>query len=197
MPTSVPGEQRRRWAEELSGEVLGIVVRTDCRAQAGLEHEIYDSLVEVVKELAADEPLTPQAVLRIGLSGMSRAEEKQFLVQNLLESVKRGNKLTDTINKYRELGLTDVDTEADSPAYNPSAERAKNGAFLNRLGRQIKRFAVRLLKIIVEALRLLGLEKAGIKPSLGLAAGMPSFSLEIDIEAVTIQEFLDILVDTR
>jgi len=189
-------EELSEFIGPLRSELDKVAVSTDCRAQAGIQTEVKDVLASIVGTLEESEDLDPRSILNAGLRGLTATDQEAFLMTNLLEAVKSNKSLTKTVEKYRELGLTKVNVTKAAPNFDPKATREPTGKGLMRLRNLLSRFAIRLFTIVTRALEKLG-GACAANPSVGFVGGVPSFSFELDLGSHGVDDFLDILADSR
>ena len=176
--------------EEAKAAAGGMTMKTSCSTQDALQKEQQGYLLGVLKDLAGDGDLKPGQMIRRGLTAFTQVEAKAFIVQNVLESVKGGKSLTDTLKHYHAIGFTAVNPVQLRPT--ADGTQPKNGVFLVRIWESIKKVAGIIAKIIVNAIKTAP-EMVGVKPSIGIAMGFPSISFEIEPESKNFKEIWETL----
>ena len=130
----------------------------------------------------------PKEVLARGFEALGKVEARQFVVQNILESVKRGESLNLTLRKFNELGLTDLRLPSPDFESTGAERREKSGGLLMKLMGWTRKFTHALFEIIINAIKAIP-KFAAIKPSVGVVGAFPSLTFELEGEAVTIHDF--------
>lgn len=177
--------------KQANEEVAGMQLDTTCSAQGAFQSEQQEYLSGVFKELVNGGEFVPSEVIRKGLAAFNKIEARAFIIQNVLESVKHGKGLTQTLKEYGKLGLTEVRTEQLTPT--ADGTQPPNGTFLIRLWNSFKSLAGKIIGIITNAIKLAP-EMAGVEPSVGLAGlGFPTISFQIKPESQSFKEIWDIL----
>jgi hypothetical protein len=134
----------------------------------------------------------PREVLARGFEALGEVEARQFVIQNILESVKRGESLNATLRKFNELGLTDLPLPLSDFESRGAGRREKSGGLLMTIMGWTKNFTHALLAIIINAIRSIP-EFVAIKPSVGVVGAFPSLTFELEGEAVTIHDLFNYL----
>lgn len=179
---------------------LEIIIRTDIKPpaetaqqstgpppEADLQYAVMDkvqaTLHRILASMKEGKP-DPESVFQKGLAALADIDRERFVIENLLESVKRGESLAKTLTAYRSLNLTDIEvTKAqsdDSGTPRPSIVGAGD-TFLQCV-KWLKTVATKIIHIIINAMKMTP-KFVGIKPSIGWSGLFPSFSLQFDLEA--------------
>ena len=124
-------------------------------------------------------------MIQRGLEAFSKVEAKAFVIRNILESVKGGKGLSQTLKDYYDLGLTEVKPEQSQPALDRT--EPKDGVFLIGLWSSFKAIGGIILNLVINAFRC-SAEMVGIKPIIGFALGFPTIAFTIEPESVTGKE---------
>ena len=158
-------------------------------AATKLLRDEYRGLVDsVAKSLKMEKP-DAEIVLRKAFEALNRVERFRWLVENLVEAVKRDDSLNNSVKRYGSLGLIEgcattlPDEERESPwPWNPGS-----GRFLRKLWDKLERVALTVMELVVNAIKVIPkLVALKPKPSIGLSGPFPTFSLSFDIEAESI-----------
>jgi hypothetical protein len=142
----------------------------------------------------------PRAEVKAALQGLSRLESQGFVLQNLMEAVKRDDSFSDTIARYGKLGILPKgkSLEPDSKT-NPWNSSMGVWRILKSIKAQFRTVALRLISILLNALKTLPMFVT-LKPlpSIGWSGFLPSFSLQFDLEAegVALSELIDVLLES-
>ncbi len=160
---------------------------------ASLDQELVSTVQELLLKLSPDAVPRPDQVFRHALEGLDRIEAQRFLVENLLESVKRGESISKVLSRYKNLGLLKAtavpegkagtaDAQEDGTAIGPALMRRKKG---------IRRIVTDVIHIAINALKSVP-DWVEIKPHIHLLP-VPSLSFSIEGKGKTVQEIFEIL----
>jgi hypothetical protein len=171
-------------------------------AQRMLVHEYEKMVTKIAEDLKRASP-EPEMVLEHSTRGLHRVDRCRHLLENLLEAVKRGESLNNTLDEFGRLDLAEK-ASASSPlgiekATSPFLWNLGAGRFLRRMLRRLKKLALTLIELVVNAVRAIPrFVSIHPKPSLGFAGAFPTLSFEFDLEAepITIHELFHALEGT-
>jgi hypothetical protein len=178
-------------------------------AATGKLVNLYRSTLDrVFKEL--DAALTPDVAFRKGLAELDTVERLRHLLDNLLEAVKRGCSLQNTLTNLNHAGLVEdqgIGQEIKN-AFTKEEEKKSPfpsswgvGKLVNTLLSGLKNVALTVFEIVINALKAMPKYiSLKPKPSIGLAGAFPTFSLPLELEAesITLSElFNDLTGRTR
>lgn len=177
-------------------------------ALSGLSNEpIKEILAEDILKMMSDlkddivKATTPEEIFQKALKGMDNLDKKNFLLDNLLEGLKRGDTPAKLLHRYDKLGLLDLgerqkQVEAMSTDENDLSSNGL-GRFIQKLKMIIRRSGLTMTALISPALKgipkLLKLEhkvtfgKHGLIPEI-------SFGVGSDI-GTTLQDLIEIVKD--
>jgi hypothetical protein len=164
--------------------------------------EKFDEMVRGVLESVKREVAEAEAILKGGLHALEKVEEFRFLLDNVIEAVKRNDSLHNTLKRYEELGLIPQACLADVPDEKPESPWRWNrnaGPFLRKLWHRVRKVALIVMEIVVNAIKVIPkFASLKLKPSIGVAGAFPTFHLqfELDAESVTIHELFHDLLDS-
>ena len=132
-------------------------------------------------------------MLQRGLRALNRVEQFRFLLENLLEAVKRDDSLQNSLSLYGSLGLHDfpVANLSEEKKQSPWPFNPNSGRLLRKLWDRLRKAALTLMEIVTNAIKVIPkLVSIKPKPSIGLSGPFPTFSLQFDLEAesITIHE---------
>jgi hypothetical protein len=152
------------------------------------------TLKQILEELKDDNP-DPTSGFQKGLKALDKIDKERFLIENLLEAVKRGESLKDTLKKYNYLGLTNINVDHGPdvpPAMPPSSMGA--GVLLRRFSDRLKKLATKVAQGVVHAMKAIP-KFVGMKPSIGVAGPFPtlSFQISLEVEWLTLASFFQTL----
>jgi hypothetical protein len=119
-----------------------------------------------------------------------RIETFRFVLENLLEAVKRGESLQDSLKNYNYVGVLKNQSAAkfkDDVHNSPYQSNADSGWFVRSLWKAVKKVALKVMEIMTHAIKAVPKwVTLKPKPSIGLAGAFPTFSLEIELDAESI-----------
>jgi hypothetical protein len=156
----------------------------------------HQALLENILESLSEEKADPASIFQKGLAALSEIDKERFLIENLLERVKQGYSLRDTVEKYHGLGLTDIDvsqipSDGSKPLAGSEPPESSIGAgkFLQGIQQNLKKVAAKIIQLVINAMKAIP-KFVGIKPSIGFSGPFPTFSLQFDLqtESLTVYE---------
>jgi hypothetical protein len=160
-----------------------------------LREEYRKVLTSIIESLRMEKP-DAEIVLRKGLAAMNRIERFRWLVENLLEAVKRDDSLNNSLKRYGSLGLLDEcagslpEEKKNSPwPWNPGT-----GRFLGKLWDRLQRVALTVMELVVNAIKVIPkLVALKPKPSIGVSGPFPTFSLsfELEVDSITLHDLFN------
>lgn len=161
--------------------------------------EQYSKMIgDVISSLNFDRP-APELVFKNGLNALKRIEEFRFLLDNLLEAVKRDDSLQNSLTRYSELGLIDfpVSHLTEEKRNSPWAFNGGAGRVLKRLLGRLRDAALTVMEMVINAMKQIP-HLISLKPKaeIGITGPFPSFGvqIEIEVEPVTLHEFFRALL---
>jgi hypothetical protein len=162
----------------------------------------YGNMIRnVINNLKVERP-DPQLVFRKGLSALKTIEEFRFILENLLEAVKHGDSLQNTLRRYgseelkllEDWGLGEVPEETEKNS--PWRSNIGVGTFLRKMWGGLRKAALTVMDLVTEAIALIP-QLATVKPkaSIGITGPFPTFDLQFEIEgpSFTIHELFQAL----
>lgn len=176
--------------EDLKDALSAAVVLPDAHR---ILYEQYSKMIRaVIKDLTLEKP-DPDLVLQRGLRALNRVEQFRFLLENLLEAVKRDTSLQNSLRLYGSLGLHDfpVANLSEETRQSPWPFNPNSGRLLRKLWDRLRKAALTLMEIVTNAIKVIPkLVSIKPQPSIGLSGPFPTFSLQFDLEAesITIHE---------
>jgi hypothetical protein len=162
----------------------------------------FDELVGTVVESVKREVAEPEAILKGCMNALEKVEEFRFLLDNVIESVKRDQSLHNTLKQYQEAGLVQhkaLCDMTDEVRNSPWPWNRDAGPFLRKLWHRLRKVALIVIEIVVNAIQVVPkFASLKLKPSIGIAGAFPTFHLqfELEAEAVTIHELFHDLFDS-
>ena len=165
----------------------------------GLLLDEYERLHDtIIKDLS--ETSDPQILFERSLRSLDRLERFRFVIDNLLETVKRDDSLNNILQTYYDVGL--ITRRANDPTLptekrvNPWPWNRSAGDFLRKIMRGLKKLALTLFEILVNALKAIPrLAEIEIRPNVGISGPFPTIQFDFDLKAkgITIHELFEAL----
>lgn len=158
--------------------------------------EQFQTMVgSLIDDLSVEKP-EPEVVLKRAFAAMNRIERHRFLLENLLEAVKRDESLQNSLGNYARLGLLDFEFPNTTEEKRQSPWRSNSGAgkLLRTLWDRLRRVAMTVMEIAINAIKVIAkLVAIKPKPSIGLSGPFPTFTLQFELEAesITIHELFN------
>lgn len=160
------------------------------RAQTLLAEHFYE-ILKSIKQAFGPTDIEPDSLFLKGHEALEKLEAFRFVLDNLLEAVKKGCSLQDTMGHYADLGLLDGLPPLAADTHNsPWASNAGAGRFITWVGKKLKNAALALMEIMTNALKA-SPKWFSLKPSIGFTAAFPTFMLEIDGESVSLRDLFN------
>lgn len=164
--------------------------------------EQYSKMIgDVIRSLSFDRP-APELVFKNGLNSLKRIEEFRFLLDNLLEAVKRDDSLQNSLTRYGELGLIDfpVSHLAEEKRNSPWPFNRGAGRVLRKLLERLRDAALTVMEMVINAMKQIP-HLISLKPKaeIGVSGPFPTFEVQIDIEVepVTLHELFRALLGSE
>jgi hypothetical protein len=163
---------------------------------------VLDSFDKILEDTERElkEKTDAESLLKNGLRALARIERFRFLLDNLLESVKRDQSLHNSVLLFKTAGLFDSPNVSIDPSEetrnSPWRSNQGSGAFLRKILNRVKQVALTLMELVTNAIKVIPrLVSLKPKPSIGLSGPFPTFSLEFELEAesITIHELFEVL----
>lgn len=161
--------------------------------------EQYSKMIsDVITRLSFDRP-DPELVYKNGLSALKRIEQFRFLLDNLIEAVKRDDSLQNCLIRYHELGLIDfsVANLTEEKRNSPWPFNRGVGRVLKKLWERLRDAALTVMEMVISAIKQIP-HLVSLKPKaeIGVSGPFPTFEVQIDIEVepVTLHEFFRALL---
>jgi hypothetical protein len=152
--------------------------------------ELLETLTAILAHVSPDGPLNADAVFRNGLEAMELIDAKRFVIDNLLEGLKRGEDPATLVDRFRKLGLlsnpsaTGIQPTIPSDADVPS-EFIESKSML-------KRWGLAVAQIVVNAIRTIP-KFVEIEPSISFVLGVPALSFALKGKGMSIHELFEAL----
>jgi hypothetical protein len=166
--------------------------------KGALQKYHQNALNRIITDLEADATADPAVILRKALASLAKVDDMRFVLQNLLEALKRaGIEETGIVKKtldfYQHLGLTDLPVSLETSSNPPSDPHNPWGwgAVLRDLLKWLNKVALTLMEIVINAIKAIPMF-IGIKPSI-VVGPLPSLSFELVAESVSVAELFKVL----
>jgi hypothetical protein len=167
-----------------------------------LQNDLDYLLDEIIQDVSPTGTPDPRAIMNKALAGLSKVEAKSFVLQNLLEAIKKGIgsesiNVTTILQGYNRLGLTTIDlgfpVETKILQYEADGANIEGfGKFIRGLLKKVFKIALTLIEIIKNAVKKV-FGSVGIKPIIGVTGVFPSLSFQLEVENLTSAEFFEVL----
>lgn len=154
-----------------------------------LDDELSKILNEIFMEIPRTDRLDPQEVFRKAIQCLPKVDRGRMLIDNLLESLKRGDKLPDIVKRYRDLGLLTASDEskANNTAIAGLADLVERRGIWKRVGTSVIRIAVNAFKSIPKW--------AEIEPSIMFVGPVPAIGFTLKGKGMSIQDLFEVLIE--
>jgi hypothetical protein len=164
---------------------LDVDVSENQSQKALLDHH-QKILKGIVESLKKEEKTEPASIFQKGLTALSDLEKERYLLENLLEAVKRGESLRNVLERYNTLKLTNYEISnvaRESPTSTKSLPSSSGGAgsLLRQLLGRLKKVAIKIMQLLTNALRVIP-KFMSIKPSIGFSGPFPTLSFQLDLQ---------------
>jgi hypothetical protein len=155
--------------------------------KALLDHhqKLLTGIVESLKKVEKPEPAS---VFQKGLTALADLEKERYLLENLLEAVKRGESFRNVLERYNNLKLTDYQI-TNVPRENTTSTKSNTlpssssgaGNLLRQLLGRLKKVSLKIMQLLVNVLKVIP-KFMSIKPSIGFSGPFPTLSFQLDLQ---------------
>ncbi len=187
------GMDRFEKEREVSAETLKDAIGSDeAQPKDEVQRDIQDDVVSPLSQIigSIQDATDPEEVFAVGLAALETVEQKRFITQNLLEAVKGGQSLPETLVRYNKLGLIDYGAEEDVQRYEGAEDSAAMpGRFLNGVLKMLKKFAAQMISLICKAVAYTD-RFAGLSPVVGFVGTFPNLSFQLQPNVENLAEAL-------
>jgi len=152
-----------------------------------LDFELKETLKKILENIPKEGRVDPEDVFRAAVSSLPILDAKRYLVDNLLESLKRGEVLSETMKRYKDLGLiSEGPSPADSnaPIMNLGTELQNRKGLWGRITTTIMGDGVNALKAIPKWVE--------IEPQVTFIGLVPVLSFSLKGKGIAIQDLFDV-----
>jgi len=162
------------------------------QAQRSLLDKHQELLKQIVEDFKKEEKPEPASVFQKGLRALSNIEKERFLVENLLEDIKRGESFRNILERYNTLNLSNFET-TNIPRENATTTRSRNqvttlppssagaGDLLQQLLERLKKVAIKVMQLLINAMKVIP-KFVSVKPIVGFSGPFPTFSFQLDLQ---------------
>lgn len=157
----------------------------------------WNSLNDEIANDLSLEVADAEIAYKHALRSLERVQACRFLIENLLEAIKRDESLNNTVKNYQNLGLF-----PESPGLLPEEKRnspwpwrAGGGAFLKKIMKGLKKLALILIELVVNAVKAIPrFVEIEIRPHIGVVGPFPTLTFDFGLQAKgTIRELFEAL----
>lgn len=163
---------------------------------------IIDHLSTMLKNILSDlrSKQEPDQILTMALGGLTKIQQEQFVLENILESLKKGEDLTNISSRLERLGLlpSEFKTEPipdDKNVPDPKVQQERNwgaGKFFRDLLKKLKKPALLLLESAMSAAKAAG-KFVEVTPIIGFVGPVPTVSLKFESKGASVEELIKML----
>ncbi len=157
-----------------------------------LDRGLSETLNSIFASLSGEGTSSPEAVFRKALKSLNEVEAKRFVLDNLLESVKRGEKIREVLVRYGTLGLLPV---ADSDHQVLDSEPLKTTRALLERKSIWERVATTVMQIGINGLKTLP-KFVEIEPHVHVFP-IPGLSFSLKAKGMSVYELFESLRDAQ
>ena len=192
MPDPLPREEfihfHRDGLKNLEIDRARLVAEGRVSELATLDTELIETLNQVFKKLSDAGRTDPEQVFREAIGALDNLDAKRFLIENLLEALKRGEGLKETLERYKNLGLIRV---APSPNItNPNLASVGKGLVTRKS--LWRRVTTAVVQIAVNAFKSIP-KWIEIEPQITFIGPIPAVSFTLKGKGMNIQELFETL----
>jgi hypothetical protein len=164
------------------------------RHLAGVSKDIHDWANRTVigfTEIGRTKKLHAEEILTKAMSSLTEAERYQFLLNNLIEGLKHGDTPLRMIERYNEIGLTDIPIEPPvrgggvmpNPQITPPQSASKPVRFIRKIFNGLASICGHFIKIAIAMAQAISEHvKIKFKPVVGSTSFLPSLSFLLEPE---------------
>ena len=207
--------QAEQWLRECKKDVEldyfhGQSIKKDAETDP-LKLIIADDILNLLEDLknAVIKSTSPEEVFKTAFKGLNQLEQKQFVIDNLMEGIKRGEKPSILLKRYEQIGIFqvgEVHRESLQDQRGPGAklqemnsrdndsfeQQAKEmGSFIYKCKQVLKRSALTFCSLACAAMKNIP-SYIKFEPTIKLGPGLSSISIGLSSDAdFTLQDFID------
>ncbi|HLO18750.1 MAG TPA: hypothetical protein VK206_28220 [Anaerolineales bacterium] len=173
-------------------ENLKLKLQTDQVPElAALDESLTNTLNNILERLAKPGQLSPQEIFKEALKLIPEVDAKRFLIENLLEDLKRGGNMPDIAQRYHTLGLLNQPEVSNAQPTNPVIKLGEK--LINRkrswgkVGAFLCQFAINALRVISKSVE--------IEPQLLIVGGIPSIGFTFKGSGLSFDDIIQTLTE--
>jgi len=163
------------------------------------ERAMIDHLSAIMMEMLSTvrKENEPDKVFAAAMQGLNKMQQEQFILENILESLKRGENLPEVMSRFNKLGL--VKNQEDAAPVNiadneSAAPYSRQGSFFMNLGKKIGRSSMILTKLAWAAAKAAG-KFVEVVPVIGFVGPVPSVSLQLKPKGASVDELIELVME--
>lgn len=187
---------------------------TDFSGEMAAIDGVIDLIADILKDVSGE--TNPKTIARKAFSHLDKVNQQRFVLENMLEGLKRGESMNNLAVNYQHLGLMTVPHSGATiilgevtkekleasmipprPAGNPNnipAPEPGMGKWLwGLITGALKKVAVRLMSMLSNALGAIP-HFINIKPIVGMAGIFPTLSFQLEAGDMSLHEFWELLM---
>lgn len=180
----------RTTCKDLELETLRLQHESATQPATPIVPELIAMLREITSKLSPEGVIAPEAMFRAGLDAMDLVEAKRFVLDNLLEALKRGDKVAAVFKRFQDLGLL----AHPAPGVKPSSASSDEDAIkdLQKSKGLLKRTGLAAAQIATNAFRSIP-KYVEIEPSISIVGVVPVLTFALKGKGVTVHELYETL----
>jgi hypothetical protein len=152
--------------------------------------DLLATLNHILSILSPEAALTPDAMFRAGLDAMELVDAKRFVFDNLLEGLKRGEKPSVLVDRYRGLGLLG-DQKSGAKRAPLDSDADLTGDVVQGRG-LLKRCGLAAAQVVANAIRSVP-KFVEIEPSISFVGPVPVLGFTLKGKGMSIHELFEAL----
>lgn len=154
-----------------------------------LDTDLMSTLTSIFEKLSAAQERGPEEAFKTALEATNAVDAKRFILENLLEGMKRDNQanIQQLITRYQELGLLSKDSPPISPTLTPlqgTIALVERKSILERFGIAVAQLGIATFKAIPKFVE--------VEPGLTFVGPIPCLSFNLKGKAINGYEILEI-----
>ena len=154
----------------------------------GLDDGLQNTVKNLRHKLAEGSDKGPENVFRLAMASLKEVDRQRFIIENALEAMKRGDKISETLARYRNLGLiSDLSTPASEPS--PEDIPLRSTVALSQRKSIIEQVAATVQRIAVNAVKSVP-KWIGVEPHVQFFGPVPVIGFTLKGKGMTLHDFL-------
>jgi hypothetical protein len=153
--------------------------------------DLQNLMVGILEEVQANRYHSPTKQLSVALSALSKLEKREFVLSNMLEQLKKGEDYYKILERFNNLGITDIEIPEEQEEQTPNNEGKGSGIVrglkaLRDFGKAVVQIVISLINSIPDLIQL--------KPRIGVAGTfVPTISFEVEPKSQTAKQLYNLL----